>query len=686
MSIGPSTETSPYILPSLPNVRFTSILTVGDRLPGDGVFGGKTDGIGAYDNGDGTITVLINHEISASEGIVRDHGATGAYVDRIVIDKATLAVLSADDLIKTVQRWNNDTDSYEVRTTALNKFCSSTLAAQSAFFDPATGLGTNTPLYLTGEETSWGRAFGVIVAGSDAGTAYELPYLGNMAFENVVANPFAQRATIIAMTDDSAGGQVYFYVGQKEAGGSAVENAGLIGGDFFGLRVRGIPEEINGVPAIGTFTLQQIGPNGDVSGMSALDIETESTLEGVTSFLRPEDCAWDPDHPDVLYFVTTNSFDGNSRLYEVTFTNIANPLLGGTIRAVLDGSEGYPSLDNITVADGKVILQEDPGNTAYLAGIWEYDIATDSLARLAAFDPASFISGGASYISSNEESSGIIDVSAMLGDADTRVYLLDAQAHTSTGEQQGQLLAMYVDTSSTARLVTFRNGNNYSGTFDTSISPYNPNGDEGSAATLYIDRGSEDNQTLLVFNDLFGNGPGQIPFGATITSATLTLNTVNPSATGASLYRMLGSWSEHDSWNSLGGGVQLGIETALSPDLVTVAVSRGTSSFDVTASVLAWLSGAATADQANAANHGWVFVANSSDGWDFSSSESSAPPTLTVTYDIGGSIVSVSAATALDAPATQTDLSMDYELRQAIVPNGHDWLSNKTIPHWDFLV
>ena len=674
MSIGPSTETSPYILPSLPNVRFTSILTVGDRLPGDGVFGGKTDGIGAYDNGDGTITVLINHEISASEGIVRDHGATGAYVDRIVIDKATLAVLSADDLIQTVQRWNNDTDSYEVRTTALNKFCSSTLAAQSAFFDPATGLGTNTPL------------FGVIVAGSDAGTAYELPYLGNMAFENVVANPFAQRATIIAMTDDSAGGQVYFYVGQKEAGGSAVENAGLIGGDFYGLRVRGIPEEINGVPAIGTFTLQQIGPNGDVSGMSALDIETESTLEGVTSFLRPEDCAWDPDHPDVLYFVTTNSFDGNSRLYEVTFTNIANPLLGGTIRAVLDGSEGYHSLDNITVADGKVILQEDPGNTAYLAGIWEYDIATDSLARLAAFDPASFISGGASYISSNEESSGIIDVSAMLGDADTRVYLLDAQAHTSTGEQQGQLLAMYVDTSSTARLVTFRNGNNYSGTIDTSISPYNPNGDEGSAATLYIDRGSEDNQTLLVFNDLFGNGPGQIPFGATITSATLTLNTVNPSATGASLYRMLGSWSEHDSWNSLGGGVQLGSETALSPDLVTAAVSRGTSSFDVTASVLAWLSGAATADQANAANHGWVFVANSSDGWDFSSSESSAPPTLTVTYDIGGSIVSVSAATALDAPATQTDLSMDYELRQAIVPNGHDWLSNKFIPHWDFLV
>jgi hypothetical protein len=640
MNTGGSTTTSPYILPSLPNVRFTSILTVGDQLPRDGVFAGKVDGIGAYDNGNGTITVLVNHEFGPSEGLVRDHGSTGSYVDRLVIDKATLTVLSADDLIQTVLRWDSATDSYAVRNTTFYRLCSSDLAAPSAFFYPATGLGTDVRIYLTGEETGSGRAFATLLTGPGAGTAYELAYLGNMAFENVVANPFAQQTTIVAMTDDSSGGEVYFYIGQKQSGGSAVENAGLIGGDFYGLRVRGITDEINSLPANGTFALQPIGPSGDVSDMSSAAIEAESELEGVTSFLRPEDCAWDPDNPSVFYFATTNSFSGNSRLYQVTFADITHPQLGGTITAVLDGSEGYHSLDNISVADGKVILQEDPGSTSYLARIWEYDIASDTLTQLAGFDPARFTPEGLSYITTNEESSGVIDVTALLGDTDTRVYLLGAQAHVSTGDpatvQPGQLLAMYVDTSSARNTVTFRNGNNYSGTVDTSISPYSPDLAPGSATTLYIDLGSEQNQTLLVFNDLFGSGPGQIPVGATITSATLTLNTVNPSATGASLYRMLADWSEQDSWNSLGSGIQLGTEALWSPDLITGAVSRGAGTFDVTTSVRAWLSGAATALEANAANNGWVFIAKSSDGWDFSSSESLIRPTLTVTYELGG--------------------------------------------------
>jgi hypothetical protein len=38
--------------------------------------------------------------------------------------------------------------------------------------------------------------------------------------------------------------------------------------------------------------------------------------------------------------VTTNSFGSPSRLYQFTFTDIANPELGGTITAVLDGTEG----------------------------------------------------------------------------------------------------------------------------------------------------------------------------------------------------------------------------------------------------------------------------------------------------------------------------------------------------------
>jgi hypothetical protein len=677
MATGPSTSTSPYILPSAPNVRFTSIVTVGNALPADGVFAGKPDGIGAYDNGDGTITVLVNHELGSSDGIVRDHGSRGAYVDRLVIDKATLRIISSDDLIQSVRRWDDDTNSYYTGTTAFKNFCSSDLAAPSAYFNPATGSGTSVRIYLTGEESSTGRAFATLVTGPNAGTAYELPYFGNMAFENVVANPLAQQKTIVALTDDNSGageGEVYFYIGQKQSSGTDIQKAGLANGDLYGLRVVGIADEASGSPANGTFRLQEIGPGGDASNMSAAQIEAESDAEGVTNFLRPEDCAWDPNNPNVFYFAITDT----ARLYRATFTDITNPLLGGTITAVLDGSEGQRSLDNITVAAGKVILQEDPGGSSRLARIWQYDIASDSLTQLAAFDPARFSSGGSGYITTSEESSGVLDVTALLGDSDTRAYLLDAQVHASTGSsatvERGQLMVMYVDSApAVGNTVIFRDGGTYTGTRDTSISPNSPDSSAASATRLYIDRGTDTDQALLAFTNLFGSGPGQIPFGATITSATLTLNTVNASAAGASLHRMVTSWSESATWNSLVNGVQLGIEAVLSADLSTGAVAGGLRSFNVIASLTAWMAGATTATQANAANKGWVFIANSSDGWDFSSSESAIKPTLTVTYVMAANM-SASMTTAAAADDDMFAFGPTGEISRVDVTNSmFDW-------------
>ena len=102
---GPSTTTDSYILPLVPNVEFTSILTTGDAIAGYKM-GGIPDGLGAYDNEDGTFTVLMNHEIFATGagplGITRAHGGKGAYVSEWVIDKKTLAVLSGADLMKNV--------------------------------------------------------------------------------------------------------------------------------------------------------------------------------------------------------------------------------------------------------------------------------------------------------------------------------------------------------------------------------------------------------------------------------------------------------------------------------------------------------------------------------------------------------------------------------------------------------
>jgi hypothetical protein len=118
MLIGPSTTTAPYLIANEPNVTITSIATVGDVLDtkSDGItpyrFVGIPDGMGAYDNGDGTITVLINHELRPDVGVVREHGATGAFVSRLVIDKTTLAVLDASDAINTVKLWDDATESF----------------------------------------------------------------------------------------------------------------------------------------------------------------------------------------------------------------------------------------------------------------------------------------------------------------------------------------------------------------------------------------------------------------------------------------------------------------------------------------------------------------------------------------------------------------------------------------------
>ena len=138
---------------------------------------------------------------------------------------------------------------------------------------------------------------------------------------------------------------------------------------------------------------------GDVSGMTGAEIDAASEAAGVTSFLRPEDGAWDTLNPNRFYFVTTGAFDQPSRLWAADFTDASNPAAGGTIKLLLNGTEGQQMLDNMTVdAHGKVILQEDVGNNAHLGKVWQYDPSTDSLTQLAQHDPDRFLSGGSKFL------------------------------------------------------------------------------------------------------------------------------------------------------------------------------------------------------------------------------------------------------------------------------------------------
>ena len=479
---GPSSSESPFLVPLDPHVSLTAIATAGDDLPSsdpDHVFSGLLDGLGAFDNGDGTFTLLANHELRPTEGVERDHGSTGAFVSDLVIDKQTLEVVSAHDLIQTVYLWDDATGAYEAGTTAFNRFCSGDLPAESALYNAATGLGyADGRIYLNGEESSDGRAFAHVASGPDAGQSYELPWLGRLAFENVVASPNSGDKTVVMMMDDtSPGGQVYVYIGDKQDHGNPVEQAGLSGGKLYAVQVTdaaGHPLSEDRLAAFGAgsdsdgdgnaeyhFRLVEVAgdPGENITLMNGAQVEADSNAAGATKFLRPEDGAWDTLDPNRFYFVTTDRFDtvkagtgdtvGHSRLWGLNFDDLGNPTAGGKIEMLLDGTEPQQMMDNITVnRAGQVLIEEDPGNNAYVAKDWIYDPDSDSLHLLAQHDPSRFQPGGADFVTQDEESSGIIDVSSILGHGNKDVYLMDVQAHFDAGGavvEGGQLLAMQVD-------------------------------------------------------------------------------------------------------------------------------------------------------------------------------------------------------------------------------------------------
>jgi hypothetical protein len=261
---GPTSSASPYMLRVESGVVSAAILTVGDAVDGYRLVG-VPDGLGAFDNGDGTFTLLANHEIPGSQGIPRAHGAPGAFVSRWIIRKNDLAVLHGSDLIQEVARWNVATSSWDApaKGVAMSRLCSADLAPISALYDAASGLGYVGRIVLNGEEVSpnqEGRVFAHLMDG----TSYELPALGKASWENLLSRPDTGTRTVVIGLDDSSGsvaGQVYVYVGEKVGSANPVEAAGLAHGDLFGIQVAGVPIEtdLTLIPDDTRFTLHPFG-------------------------------------------------------------------------------------------------------------------------------------------------------------------------------------------------------------------------------------------------------------------------------------------------------------------------------------------------------------------------------------------------------------------------------------------
>lgn len=146
-----------------------------------------------------------------------------------------------------------------------------------------------------------------------------------------------------------------------------------------------------------------------------------------------------------------------ARLYKLTFDETAGGVdySRGAISMVKDsdtltGTDGATArkFDNMTVGeDGKLYIQEDPGNSPYIAKTWMFDPAAGAWTQILESDRARFLAPAAPF-SQDEENSGIIEITSVLERDDGKRYFLGVmQAHYAIpGElvQGGQLYVISV--------------------------------------------------------------------------------------------------------------------------------------------------------------------------------------------------------------------------------------------------
>jgi hypothetical protein len=187
--------------------------------------------------------------------------------------------------------------------------------------------------------------------------------------------------------------------------------------------------------------------------------------------------------------------------------------------------------------------------------------------------------------------------------------------------------------SSTAVTKTFRQGDtNGSVVSDGGVTSAAPNTNYATAGYIGVNVTSG-GHALIRFDNLFGNGPHQIPYGSTITSATVSvyLSGVASGAPAAAMHRMLVPWQDTATYNSMttsGPGIQHdNVESRTVADSYATVSVGGTRSFPVTATVQDWANGAAV--------YGWALWRNSTVNMNVTLSNNTVVPRrplLTVTY------------------------------------------------------
>lgn len=211
-----------------------ALLTIGDRLPSrdprlaDREYQpvGAPDGLGAYRLDDGTVRVLVNHELDGKAGnpYRLDNGTklTGARVSFLDIDPRTSQILDSGIAYGTIRdRQGRIVETgFQINEVAqtgqgLSRLCSSQLIEKDTFNFVDT-------IYLTQEELSdpLGHPYGGTVWALDVErqTLHAVPAMGRMAGENTTPLSGPRDAVALLIGDDTIPQTVEAEVAGQDAG------------------------------------------------------------------------------------------------------------------------------------------------------------------------------------------------------------------------------------------------------------------------------------------------------------------------------------------------------------------------------------------------------------------------------------------------------------------------------------
>jgi len=403
-----------------PELQISSLITAGEFTnglnPGDSVYAPTSifDGQGAYDNGDGTYTLLVNSELGSASGygyaLPAVEGAlTGARVSSLVIDKDVdnnasngyqSAVIAGGLAYDSIYLDGSDAaiDQAADLGAGFKRFCAANLVEANSF---GGGKGFADRIYLVGEEefiADGGSFFALDVNGR---AIHEVVGFGKGTWESATIIDTGSADTVAVLLFDDAKAPLYMWVGTKSAAADAsfLERNGLAAsqGTLYTYVTTALPEsgvsagpdssdlfaftQANGInSAIGGSWVDLATLDPNYASLGAPALRQLAVNAGALQLSRIEDGEVNPLNSQQAVFVSTGTADFNKgdlygNVYTLDFSTAfgSNGLIGGSggsvLKVVYDGdllvdpTTGLRNPDNMTIsADGFAYLQEDRAN------------------------------------------------------------------------------------------------------------------------------------------------------------------------------------------------------------------------------------------------------------------------------------------------------------------------------------